>query len=142
MSLAKNGDTVKVHYQAKTQEQIIFDSTIQMEPLVFTIGDGQIIPEFEKALIGMNSGEKKSIFLKSNDAFGPYLAELITTVDKSQLPPNVSLEQGQQLQIQEPNGQMLLVKVLDITDSTVTFDANHPLAGKDITFDILLLAII
>ncbi|MBN2479927.1 MAG: peptidylprolyl isomerase [Parachlamydiales bacterium] len=138
----KNGDTVKVHYQAKTEDLVIFDSSTQMEPLVFTIGDGQIIPAFEQALIGMKAGDKKTLDLKAQDAFGEYTEELITTVDKNQLPPTIELEKGQQLQIQEPNGQVLLVKVLDITDSTVTFDANHPLAGKDIKFNIHLIEIV
>jgi len=138
---AKFGDTVKVHYVAKTKDYIIFDSTIQKEPLEFTIGDGQIIPAFEKALVGMKENEKKTITLISEDAFGPYLEELITTIDRTQLPANLSIKKGQQLQIQQPDGQVMLVKVVDITDQNVTFDANHPLAGKDITFDIHLIHI-
>ncbi|MFA6118724.1 MAG: peptidylprolyl isomerase [Parachlamydiales bacterium] len=138
----KFGDTVKVHYKARTENFIIFDSTIQKDPLVFTIGDGQIIPAFEKALVGMKEGEKKTINLQANDAFGPYLKELITTIDKSQLPANLSIEKDQQLQIQQPDGQVMIVKVVDINDKNVTFDANHPLAGKDISFDIHLLQIV
>lgn len=138
----KFGDTVKVHYKAKTKDTIIFDSNAQMDPLVFTIGDGQIIPAFEKALIGMKAGEKKTINLLAEDAFGPYMEELITTVDKSQLPPNLELKKDQQLQIQQPDGQIILVKVVNINDKNVTFDANHPLAGKDIIFDIHLLEIV
>lgn len=139
---AKFGDTVKVEYQAKTKETLIFDSSKQVDPLVFTIGDGQIIPAFEKALVGMKKGDKKTINLNPEEAFGPYLEELITVVDRSQLPPNLELEKNQQLQIQQPDGQMLLVKVVDISKNNITFDANHPLAGKDITFDINLLDIL
>ncbi|NGX36263.1 MAG: FKBP-type peptidyl-prolyl cis-trans isomerase SlyD [Candidatus Anoxychlamydiales bacterium] len=139
---AKLGDTVKLHYKAKTEDLIIFDSATQMDPLVFTIGDGQILPAFEDALIGMKAGDEKTINLLSDDAFGPYAEELITTVDKSQLPPNLEIEKDQQLQIQQPDGQVILVKVVDISDSCITFDANHPLAGKDITFDIQLLEIV
>jgi peptidylprolyl isomerase len=138
----KFGDTVKVHYKAKTQNLVIFDSTYQMDPLIFTIGDGQIIPAFEKALIGMKPGEKKTISLQAEDAFGPYIEELITTVERDQLPPNLDLQKDQQLQIQQPDGQVILVKVVNINDKSITFDANHPLAGKDITFDIHLLEII
>lgn len=138
----KFGDTVKVHYKAKTKDFVIFDSSIQMDPLVFTIGDGQIIPAFEKALIGMKAGDKKTINLLANDAFGPYMEELVTTIEKNQLPPNIDLKQDQQLQIQQPDGQIILVKVIKINDNTVTFDANHPLAGKDITFDIHLVEIV
>ena len=139
---AKLGDTVKLHYKAKTEDLIIFDSATQMDPLVFTIGDGKILPAFEDALIGMKAGDQKTINLLSDDAFGPYAAELITTVDKNQLPPNLEIEKDQQLQIQQPDGQVILVKVVDISDSSITFDANHPLAGKDITFDIQLLEIV
>jgi len=113
-----------------------------MDPLVFTIGDGQIIPAFEKALIGMKAGEKKTINLQAEEAFGPYVEELVTTVEKSQLPPNLEIEKDQQLQIQQPDGQIILVKVVDINEDKVTFDANHPLAGKDITFDIDLVEIV
>lgn len=142
VSEVKFGDTVKVHYKAKTQDLVIFDSSNQMDPLIFTIGDGQIIPAFEKALIGMKAGDKKTINLASDDAFGPYIEELVTTVDRSQLPANLELEKNQQLQIQQPDGQIILVKVLKINDKSVTFDANHPLAGKDITFDIHLIEIV
>jgi peptidylprolyl isomerase len=138
----KFGDTVKVHYKAKTEDLVIFDSSYQMDPLIFTIGDGQIIPAFEKALIGMKAGERKTINLEAEDAFGPYMDELVTTVEKNQLPPNLDLQKDQQLQIQQPDGQILLVKVLKINDRCVTFDANHPLAGKDITFDIHLIEIV
>ena len=140
-SEVKFGDTVRVHYKAKTEETTIFDSSSQEEPLVFKIGDGQIIPVFEKALIGMKAGDEKTINLQPEEAFGPYVDELVTTIDKNQLPPNIEIEKDQQLQIQQPDGQVLLVKVVDITDNNVTFDANHPLAGKNITFDIHLITI-
>jgi len=137
----KIGDTVKIHYQAKAENKVIFDSSHQAEPLVFTVGDGQIIPAFENALIGMVAGDFKTLNLRSEEAFGPHLEELITTVDKEQLPPHLELEKGQQLQIQQPDGQVLIVKVLDINENNVTFDANHPLAGQDITFNIHLLEV-
>ena len=140
-SVVKMGDTVKLHYKAKTADLLIFDSLTQMDPLVFTVGDGQILTAFENALIGMKAGEKKIINLQSDDAFGPYVEELITTVDKSELPPNLEIEKDQQLQIQQPDGQIILVKVIDMTDKDITFDANHPLAGKDIEFDIHLIEI-
>lgn len=138
----KFGDTVKVHYKAMTNDILIFDSSNQIDPLVFTIGDGQIIPAFEQALIGMKTGEKKIINLLAEDAFGLYLEELITTIEKNQLPPNLDLKIDQQLQIQQPDGQIILVKVVHIGDKSITFDANHPLAGKNITFDIHLLQIV
>ena len=141
-SEVKFGDTVKVHYKAKSNDMLIFDSSYQMDPLIFTIGDGQIIPAFEEALIGMKAGEKKTINLLAKDAFGPYMEELITIVDRTQLPPNLDLKKDQQLQIQQPDGQIILVKVVNIDKKNITFDANHPLAGKDITFDIHLIEIV
>ncbi|NGX56062.1 MAG: FKBP-type peptidyl-prolyl cis-trans isomerase SlyD [Candidatus Anoxychlamydiales bacterium] len=142
MSEAKMGDLVKVHYTAKAENMMIFDSKQQVTPLEFKIGDGQIIPAFESALIGMKAGDNKTINIQSDEAFGPYVDELITKVDKNQLPPNLDLTVGQQLQIQQPDGQVLLVKVLNIADNDITFDANHPLAGKDIIFDINLVEIL
>ena len=141
-SAVKMGDTVKLHYKAKAADLVIFDSLTQMDPLVFTVGDGQILAAFENALIGMQAGEKKIINLQSEEAFGPYIEELITTVDKSELPPNLEIEKDQQLQIQQPDGQIILVKVIEMTDKDITFDANHPLAGKDIEFDIHLIEIV
>jgi len=142
MSQAKIGDTVRVHYQAKSKEGLIFDSTTQLTPLQFTIGKEEIIPAFEKALLGMGVGDKKEISLASEEAFGPYLQELVTTIPRSQLPPDISFEIGQHLQVQQPNGSPVIVKVVNITDDFVTFDANHPLAGKNLTFQIELIEII
>ena len=138
---AKQGDTVKIHYTAKTVKEIIFDSKRQDSPLEVTIGEADIIPAFEDALVGMAAGEKKTIHVVAEEAFGPYLKELISTIDRAQIPPNVKLQVGQQLQIQQSDGTPIIVTVADLNDSKVTFDANHPLAGKDLTFDINLLEI-
>jgi peptidylprolyl isomerase len=140
--IAKMGDTVKVHYKARTQDQLIFDTTLQKQPLQFTIGQEQLIPAFEEAIVGMKAGDKKTININAENAFGPYLDELISTVQKNQLPRDSEFKVGQQLQIQQPDGQVLIVKVIDMSDTTITFDANHPLAGKDLIFDIHLLEII
>ena len=105
------------------------------------VGKDDIIPAFEKALLGMHKGEKKSIFIPAKEAFGPYQNELISTVEKNQLPPNIKLEIGQMLQIQQPDGSTLLVTVTEVAPNEITFDANHPLAGKDLTFDIELVEI-
>ncbi len=142
LSKAKQGDTVKVHYKASSQEGIIFDSATLAEPLLVTIGHNQVIPAFEKALVGMKRGEKKSITLVSDEAFGPYLKELITTVHRKDLPGELKLSLGQNLQIQQPDGTVFIAKIVDLSEDFVTFDANHPLAGKDITFDIHLLEIV
>jgi peptidylprolyl isomerase len=142
LSKVKQGDTVKVHYKASSKEGIIFDSATLPEPLLVTIGHNQVIPAFEKALVGMKIGEKKTITLLSNDAFGPYLKELITIMPRKELPLDLKLSLGQHIQIQQPDGTAFIAKVIDLSEDFVTFDANHPLAGKDITFDIHLIEIV
>ena len=142
MGIVKEGDTVKVHYVAKTGDQIIFDSKSQVNPLQFKLGSEEIIPSFEEALIGMQSGDSKTIRVPADKAFGPYMEELISNIKRAELPTDLKLEVGQQLQIQQPDGSVILVTVTDISNEEVTFDANHPLAGKDITFDIKLVDII
>lgn len=141
MDQAKKGDTVKVHYKAKTQDETIFDSTT-LEPLKLTIGNNEVIPAFEEALIGMKLGESKTIFVSAEDAFGPYLNELVSKVERIKIPKNIELKVGGQLQIQQPDGSAILVTIKDLDDKTATLDANHPLAGKDISFDIELLEIL
>ena len=141
MKQAKKGDTVKVNYEAKTNDETIFDSK-NLEPLKVTIGKNEVIPAFEDALIGMNLGEKKTIHVDAQDAFGPYLADLVSQIDRDKLPANLTLHIGQQLQIQQPDGSAIIVTVKDLTNKIATFDANHPLAGKNITFNIELVEIL
>ncbi len=138
----QNGDKIKLHYKAIYENEVLFDTTLQPVPMEITVGKDEIIPSFEKALLGMKAGEKKSIFIAAEDAFGSYQEELVSEVQKEQLPEDLKVEVGQMLQIQQPNGSSLLVTVKDVTPQTVTFDANHPLAGKDLTFDIELLEIV
>ena len=141
MKKAKMGDRVKIHYKAHSDDGLIFDSSTQNEPMEITIGEKQVIPAFEEALIDMSDGESKIIKIKADKAFGPYLKELISTVEKNQLPKDMTFENGQQLQVQQPDGSTIIVTVKDLSDTHVTLDANHPLAGKDLTFDIQLVEI-
>ena len=138
---AKDGDTVQVHYTLKLEDGTVFDTSIGGDPLQFTIGDGQLIPGFEQAVVGMSPGESKTVEIPADEAYGPYLEELVMVVDRDQLPEDLQPEVGQQLQISQPDGQTILVKVIDVSESSVTLDANHPLAGKDLTFDIELVEI-
>lgn len=142
MKEVQQGDTVKVHYKAIFKDEVLFDSSTQLEPMQITLGKDEIIPSFEKALLGMQIGENKSIFVQAKDAFGPYLKELVSTVNKKELPPSLELEIGQLLQVKQPDGSTVLVTITDIKKEAVTFDANHPLAGKDLTFDINLIEIV
>jgi peptidylprolyl isomerase len=141
MTQAKNGDTVKVHYTGKLDDGTIFDSSIDREPLEFTLGEGQVIPGFEQAVIGLDLNESKTVKIPAEKAYGPHREELVAVVDRSQLPTDLKPEVGQQLQGRQPDGQTVTVMVTDISESSVTLDGNIPLAGKDLTFDIQLVEI-
>lgn len=141
MVQAKQGDTVKVHYTGKLGDGTIFDSSLDRAPLQFTIGSGDIIPGFETAVLGMNPGESKTQVIPTDQAYGPHLEEMVVTIDRQQIPPEIQPEIGQQLQIQQPDGQVLPVVITDVSTASVTLDANHPLAGEDLTFDIQLVEI-
>ncbi len=138
---AEDGDTVKVHYTGKLEDGTVFDTSIGGDPLQFTIGDGQLIPGFEQAVVGMRPGESKTVKIPADDAYGPYHEELVIVIDRDQFPEDLQPEIGQQLQIRQADGQIIPVTVIDVSESSVTLDANHPLAGKDLTFDIELVEI-
>lgn len=141
MVQAKAGDSVRVHYTGKLDDGTVFDSSIDRDPLEFTIGDGMIIPGFEQAVIGMTPGDSKTETIPTANAYGPHLEEMIVIVEREQMPPDVEPEVGQQLTIQEPTGQQIPVIITDVSDSAVTLDANHPLAGEDLIFEIQLVEI-
>lgn len=142
MARAGIGDTVRVHYTGRLTDGTVFDTSLGREPLEFTIGDGRLIPGFEKAVIGMNTGETKTVVLAPEEAYGPYLEELTADVDISQFPPHIKPEVGLHLQIRQENGSFVEVVVTRITGTTVTLDANHPLAGKELIFDIELMEVL
>lgn len=141
MASAKHGDTVQVHYTGTLDDGTVFDSSANREPLQFTIGAGQIIPGFEDAVIGMKPGDAKSTTIPADQAYGPHNDDMVVMVDRDQFPNHITPEIGQQLQISQPNGQPIVVTVTDVSVESVTLDANHPLAGKDLTFNIELVAI-
>jgi len=141
MTQAKVGDNVKVHYTGKLDDGTVFDSSVEREPLQFSLGSGNVIPGFEEAIVGMTPGESKTTTIPAEQAYGAQRDELVITVDKEQIPSDLSVEVGQQLQISQNNGQVIPVVVTDITDSQVTLDANHPLAGEQLTFDIKLVEV-
>lgn len=142
MKKAKTGDTVQVNYTGKFDDGMIFDSSKGREPLEFTIGDHQVIPGFEDAIVGMQEGENKTIHINADDAYGKHHKELVIEVEKIRIPKNINVKLGQQLQINSENGELINVIVTGINDTTVTLDANHPLAGKDLNFDIELVKIV
>ncbi len=138
---AKEGDTVKVHYTGKLTDGTTFDTSTEREPLEFTIGDNQIISGFEQAVLGMSPGDTKTVTIPSDDAYGPRFDELEQTIDRSNIPEGIPLQVGIQLQAVGPDNQPIILTVTDVMDDTVKVDANHPLAGKDLMFDIELVAI-
>lgn len=141
MAQAQSGNTVQVHYTGKLSDGTVFDSSRDREPLEFAIGEGQIIPGFEQAVIGMEPGESKTAEIPSDQAYGPHREEMVLEVDREQIPEDIEVEAGQQLQVQHPSGQMIPVVVTNVAESKVTLDANHPLAGQDLTFDIELVKV-
>jgi peptidylprolyl isomerase len=141
MTQAKQGDTVKVHYTGKLDDGTVFDSSIDRDPLEFILGQGQLIPGFEQAVLGMMPGESKTEKIPADEAYGPHRQEMVVEVERQQLPDNIPLDLGQQLQIQQAPNQIIPVVITAISESKVTLDANPPLAGKDLIFEIELVGI-
>ncbi len=141
MSVVKNGDTVKVHYTGQLEDGSVFDSSVQREPLEFTLGQGQLIPGFEKAVVGLKVGDSTTANIPSAEAYGEPNPQMIIEVEKSQLPADLEPEVGVQLQLNQPDGQVIPVQITNVEGDNVTIDANHPLAGKDLTFNIELVEI-
>ncbi|HID85919.1 MAG TPA: peptidylprolyl isomerase [Anaerolineae bacterium] len=142
MAEAKYGDTVRVHYTGKLEDGTVFDTSLGRDPVEFVLGAGEVIPGFEEAVVGMTPGESKTVEVLAEQAYGPYLAELVLEVDRSAVPLDLDLEVGMQLVLRQPQGRMIPVTVTKLTESRVTLDANHPLAGKDLTFDIQLMEVV
>ena len=142
MAQAKIGDTVKTHYTGRLEDGTVFDTSADREPLQFTVGESQVIPGFEQAVVGMEPGESKTTEIPVDEAYGPHREEMILQVDRNHLPADLKPELDQQLHVSQPDGQKFIVRVTDVSESNVTLDANHPLAGKNLTFDIQLVEIV
>ncbi len=141
MGQAKDGDTVSIHYTGRLDDGTVFDSSANRDPLQFTLGEGQVISGFEAAVEGMEEGEKKTTSIESGDAYGDRRDDLVISVPQEQLPEDMEPEIGQQLQMQAADGQTFQVVITEVGDEDVQVDANHPLAGQDLTFDIMLVKI-
>jgi peptidylprolyl isomerase len=142
MTQAQQGDSVKVHYTGTLEDGTVFDSSTDREPLQFTIGDGRLIPDFENSVLDMKQGDSKTFTVASTDAYGPYRDEMVVTLQRHQLPENLEVQIGQQLQLIRENGTPVIVQVINASESTVTLDANHPLAGQDLTFEVEMVKIV
>ncbi len=141
MSVAKKGDKVKVHYTGKLTDDTIFDSSREREPLEFTLGSGQMIKGFDQAVEGMKVGENKKVEIPSTEAYGERSADAMIEVEKSQLPANMEPAKGMQLEATSQDGRRQILVIEEVKESTVILDANHPLAGKELIFDIELVEV-
>lgn len=142
MTQAKSGDTVRIHYSGTLTDGTPFDTSEGRDPLEFALGAGAVIPGFEKAVEGMAVGENKSVTIDPDDAYGPRHDQLVQQVPTSSLPDDIEPAIGMQLQGQSPEGQVMNLTVTAIEDDGITVDANHPLAGEALTFDIELVEIV
>lgn len=138
---AKKGDSVKVHYTGKLEDGSVFDSSVSREPLGFTLGDGNMIKGFDAAVYGMVIGDKKTVNIPAAEAYGERRDDMMIEVPLSQVPPSIKPEIGQQLVLQGEGGQPMPVTVVELTEEKIVLDANHDLAGKDLIFEIELVAI-
>ncbi len=142
MAQVKNGDTVKVHYTGTLDDGTMFDTSAEREPLKFTVGGGQVIAGFDTAVMDMSIGDKKVTVIPADEAYGEHSTDLVTEVARERFPADMELAIGQQLQVGLQDGNQAIVMVVDITDTVVTLDANHPLAGQQLTFEIELMEIL
>ena len=141
MTQAKTGDSVKIHYTGTLDNGETFDSSRGSEPFEFTLGASQVIPGFDDAVTGMEIGETKTETIPADRAYGAHREEMIIKVSKTQIPEGLNPEVGNRLAMRTTDGQQVPVEVTEVSEGGVTLDANHPLAGKDLTFEIVLVAI-
>lgn len=141
MAPAQDGNLVTVHYTGKLDDGTIFDSSQGGEPLRFTIGQGQMIPGFEQGVLGMEPGQSKTVHIPADQAYGAYRPDGVMDVDRSEIAPDMQLEVGMRLQATNASGRPVDMTVVALNDDKVTMDANHPLAGKDLTFEIQVIEI-
>ncbi|WP_114749013.1 FKBP-type peptidyl-prolyl cis-trans isomerase [Pleomorphovibrio marinus] len=141
MSVASKGNTVKVHYTGKLKDGTVFDSSAEREPLEFIVGDGKMIKGFDSAVQGMAEGDDKSVTIPCAEAYGDKRDDMMLDVPVEQVPPEIKPEVGMDLSIQNQAGQPTPVKVVHVDEQKITLDANHPLAGQDLIFDIKLVEV-
>ncbi len=136
MREVQSDDVIRVHYIGKLEDGTEFDSSTGKDPIEFKVGQGNLIPGFENGVIGMKQEETKTVSIPPEDAYGEQQEEMIAKVDKNEFPSNISPEVGMPLQVKRPDGQVMPVMVVDVSEESITLDANHPLAGKTLIFDL------
>ncbi len=141
MEAVKNGDKVKVHYHGRLRNGETFDSSDGREPLEFTVGSGQVIKGFDQGVTGMQPGDKKTVEINVGDAYGEKQDEMLIEFPRNQFPDDMKPEEGMQLMMNNGAGQSFPVTVAEVRDDSLLLDANHPLAGQDLIFDLELVSI-
>jgi FKBP-type peptidyl-prolyl cis-trans isomerase 2 len=139
MAQARTGDHVKLNYTGKLDDGTVFTTSAQADPLEFTLGNGTMLQAIEEAVEGMKMGETKTVYVPADEAFGPWREELVQEIPKDSLPEEIDLEIGERVWVDQPGTDPVMVSVMDVSDSTVTLDANHPLAGENLVFDLELV---
>lgn len=142
MVQVKSGDKIKVHYHGKLTNGETFDSSADREPLEFEVGSGNVIPGFDDGVTGMTVGEKKTINIPFSEAYGPQNPDMIIEMPKDRFPEDMQVEAGMPLMMNDQQGQQFQVTIVEIKDNAVMLDANHPLAGQDLIFDLELVEIV
>lgn len=142
MTEVKSGDVVRIHYTGKLTDGTEFDSSAGRDPLEFKVGSGQVIPGLDNRIEGMNVGDKDTVTIPADQAYGPRDDAQVQVVSRSAVPDGVDLSVGSRLQASTRDGKQVLLTVVDVDDSQVTVDANHPLAGQDLVFDIEVVEIV
>ena len=142
MAQAKSGDSVKIHYTGKLDDGSVFDSSQDKDPLQFTLGSSQVIPGFEQAVDGMKVGDFKTVNIPADQAYGPHSEEMVQKVERDRFPENSQPQVGQQFQVGTDDGGTNILTIINVAEDSITLDGNHPLAGKDLTFDIQLVEIL
>ena len=142
MAAARRGDTVRVHYRGSLSDGTVFDASEGRDPLKFAVGQGQVIAGFDRAVEGMQVGESRTLTIPFAEAYGPHHDELMVTLDRAELPPDIHPEIGAEFEVNQPDQPPLVVRVAALTDATITLDGNHPLAGEDLTFRIDLVEVV
>ncbi len=135
------GDTVRVHYRGTLEDGSPFDSSEGRDPIEFVLGSGQVIPGFDEAIRGMEPGETKTFTIPAEEAYGPHRPELVHRISRGQIPPGVDLYPGARLEARDQGGNRIELTVLEVGEEEVVLDANHPLAGHDLTFEVRLVEI-
>ncbi len=136
------GDTVRIHYTGTLKDGSAFDSSVGREPLQFTVGEKTIIPQLEASIVGMAVGDTQTVEIAAEHAYGPRQEDAIQTVERSLMPEGAELAVGGQLQATGQDGNVFVLTIVEVADDTVTLDANHPLAGEDLTFEVELVEIL